>query len=403
MKTGDWRLVVCGVTHKTSTLEQRERLTLSRDDMAAANALFGSLAEVLESAIVSTCNRVEFYFVTGETEPFDVVAAFYKKFRDLDILPIKEVFRTKKGRHTGDHLFRVAAGIDSMVLGENEILGQLRNAYKSACAVKSAGKVIHSLFHQAFRVGKRVRTDTRIGEGACSVSTAVVEMLLDTMEALESPTVLFVGINHMIDLAAGRLKRRNHCRLLFANRTAEKASAYAAGKGSEGFGLDKLPDLMTEADIVVSCTSSSEPIITRQMMADVLARRPAGRLVIADMAVPRDVDIPKGWNPEVEVFDLEDIKKFSESRQQKRELAIPKAEEIIERRVDEFDYWYGHVLHEPIYNGQSGTIESLREEELAPILEKLQPELRDELNEATRRIVNRVLRVANRTAAKQPE
>jgi glutamyl-tRNA reductase len=102
-------------------------------------------------------------------------------------------------------------------------------------------------------------------------------------------------------------------------------------------------------------------------------------------------------------MDLEDIKKFSESRQQKRELAVPQAEEIIERRVDEFDYWYGHVLHEPIYNGQSGTIETLREEELGPILEKLQPELRNQINEATRRIVNRVLRITDRGSAKRPE
>ncbi|UCG52895.1 MAG: glutamyl-tRNA reductase [Candidatus Latescibacterota bacterium] len=404
MKTNSWKLVVCGITHKTSSLEQRETLQLGHEEMPRANAVFSSLPRVLESVIVSTCNRVEFYFVTGrQNDAIEIVAEFYQKLKGLDIQPYKELFLKRRGRHTADHLFRVAAGIDSMVLGENEILGQVREAYSSACAVKAAGKVVHRLFHQAFRVGKQVRTDTKIGKGACSVSTAAVDMIEDTLGSLERPVVLFVGINHMIDLAAGRLARTDNCRLMFANRTTDKAVEYAARFGSEGFGLERLPELMTKADVIVSCTSSPEPIVTRGMMTEVIASRSGRRLVIVDMAIPRDVDIPKNSDPSVQVFDLEDIKRFVKDRQQQRELAIPQVEDIIERRLDEFDYWYEHVLHEPLYNGRYGEVETLCQEELAPILDKLPPELRDELSQATRRIVDRVNRIVKRTDNQRSE
>jgi glutamyl-tRNA reductase len=404
MPAGSWRLVVCGTSHKTSSLEEREPLQLGAEEIPKANALFGGLPEVMESAIVSTCNRVEFYFVTArDRDPVDTIARFYHELKGLDIEPFRRLIQTKKGRHAADHLFRVAAGIDSMVVGENQIMGQVKDAYSSACSVKSAGKVVHRLFHQAFRVGKRVRTDTEVGKGACSVSTAAVEMLGEVLERHDTATLLLVGVNQMIRLAAKRLGQAEGHRLLFANRTAEKAAEFASGFGADGFGLDRLPELIAQADVIITCTSSPDPIISQSMMADALDRRQKSRLVIVDMAIPRDVDIPKDWDSSVEVMDLEDIKRFVDHRQHQRELAIPQAEEIIERRLDEFDYWYGHVLHEPIYNGRANAIDIIREEELAPILKKLPPELQNQLKQATRRIIDRVIKVASRSVAGRSE
>ncbi len=404
MKPGNWSLVVCGTNHNISSLEAREPLQISVEDLAEANALFGSLSGVMESAIVATCNRIEFYFVAPrQAEPFELIAEFYRKFRGLDAELSTDLFHTEKDKKAVRHMFRVTAGIDSMVLGENQIMGQVKDAYRSACAVKSAGKVIHRLFHQAFRIGKQVRTRTEVGSGACSISTAAVQMLDDTLRSAEHPTVLFIGINQMVKLAARRIASMNHCRLLFANRTREKAAAFAADFGAEGFGLEMLPDLLVQADVVFSCTSSTTPLIKKQMMADVVKRRDNRRLVITDIAIPRDVDIPDNWNPLVDIRGLENIKQYVKNRQQQRESAIPKAESIIEHRLGEFNYWYGHVLHEPIYNGKSNTIESLREEELAAILDKLPPELQNELNQATRRIVNRVIQIAQRETPKKSE
>jgi len=412
MKTGTWQLCLCGATHQSTSLEQREPLQLQGDDIARANALFGTIDGVMESAIVPTCNRVEFYFVAArDRDPFEIVSEFYSRFKDLDLKPYRNLFRVEKGKRAAEHLFRVSAGIESMVLGENQILGQVKSAYSSACAVKSAGKVIHRLFHQAFRVGKRVRSDTGIGQGACSVSTAAVEMLSDTVRSIERPMIVFVGINQMIQLAAKRMAQVDGARLSFANRTVAKARSFAAAVGgaeAAGHGLEELPDLMATADIVISCTSSPEPVITREMLANAAARRSGRPLTIVDLAIPRDVDVISGAPQRdrtamITVSDLEDVKRFVAARQQQRQEAIPRAEEIIERRLDEFDYWYGHVQHEPIYNGAKGTAESIMKEELAPIIEKLNPEMREELNRATRRLVERVAKVARQSSDDQPE
>ena len=290
-----------------------------------------------------------------------------------------------------------------MVLGENQIVGQLKNAYSSACAVKSAGKIIHRLFHQAFRVAKRVRTDTVIGKGACSVSTAAVEMLKEKLQAVTNPTVLFVGVNQTVGLAAQRVALLEGCRLVFANRTAGKAEAFAAEYGAEGFGLDELPALLARSDFVFSGTSAPGPIVGADAMKEVMRRRENRRLVVADMAIPRDFDVAKGLSPDLEINDLEDIKKFVSNSQYQRELAVPQAEEIIDCKLGEFGYWYDHVLHEPIYNGRSNTVETIREEELGPLLKKLSPELQNELNRATRRIVDRVIRIASRPAERRSD
>ena len=168
MAVGNWHLVVCGVNHHETSVERREPLQLGREDIASAHAQFSRMAGVKEATIVATCNRIEFYAVTDKTiDVFDLVARFYSRFRQFDLSAMRDDFYIRKNKHAVVHLFRVAAGIDSMVLGENQILGQLKEAYSSACAVKAAGKVLHRLFHQAFRVGKQVRTNTELGKGAC--------------------------------------------------------------------------------------------------------------------------------------------------------------------------------------------------------------------------------------------
>jgi glutamyl-tRNA reductase len=392
---------MCGVSHKTSSLEEREPLQLSGEEIAKANALFGSLSRVMESVIVATCNRIEFYFVTARVEdPFDIVAEFYREFKGEDISPHQELFQTRKGIHAADHLFQVAAGIDSMVLGENQILGQVKDAYSSACAVKSVGKVLHRLFHQAFRVGKQVRSDTEMGKGACSVSSAAVEMLRSKTKGVDRPSILFIGINQMIALAAGKLMNTHHSRFYFANRTVEKAIQFAEKFDGEGCGLERLSEILPTADIVISCTSSSEPVISRDLVEMSMEKRISGKQIVVDLAIPRDVDFPKGADPSMEICDLEDIKQFLRGQQELREKAIPRAQEIVEQRIAEFNYWFDHVKLEPIYNGTSTTYEEIRREELEPILDKLSPRLQEELRQATRRLVERIVQATTRNAPK---
>ncbi|MCP4676199.1 MAG: hypothetical protein GY854_11965, partial [Deltaproteobacteria bacterium] len=217
--------------------------------------------------------------------------------------------------------------------------------------------------------------------GTCSVSSSAVELLNSKIDTLTRPAILFIGVNQMIKLAASRIHLIDSPRFTFANRTEAKAVAFAEKFDGQGFGLDKLTELIAEADVVFTCTSSNEPIITRPMMDGALAGRRDKRLIVIDLAIPRDVDYPHDNNNTVEVYDLEDIKHFVKDQQKKREQAIPQAEEIIERKLTEFNYWWQHVKQEPLYNGQAGTIESIREEEIAPLLERIPSELKSELDQ----------------------
>lgn len=404
MKSANKRLVMCGVSHKTSTLEQREPLQINPDEIAHANAVLFGLPRVLESLILATCNRIEFYFVTDpDHEPFETVAEFYRQFRGRDITADAELFLVRKGGHAAEHLFQVAAGVDSMVLGENQIQGQIKDAYSSACAVKTAGKVIHRLFHQAFRVGKEVRSDTELGKGACSVSSAAVEMLRAELDEEARPSVLFVGVNQMIALAASRLNHLHHDKLMFANRTIEKAGELAAKYNGSNHGLAEIPQLLQQADVLVTCTSAPEPIIHRGMIDAAVDGNKERRLIVLDLAIPRDVDYPKDARPEVTVRDLEDIKAFASAQQARREAAMPHVEQIIAAKLIEFRYWWQHVKEEPLYNGKGTAIENIVAEEMAPLWPDCPVAVKNELSHITRRIIQRVAEATRNAGAEQQE
>ena len=400
MNSSSKRLVSCGITHKESTLEEREPLQIGHDELAAANVRFGAMPEVQESVVISTCNRIEFCFVTARNQdPFELVARFYRDFRGIEIEPSKEHFKVRVSTHAAKHVFEVAAGIDSMVVGETQIFGQLKEAYGSACAVKTAGKVIHRLFHQAFRVGKQVRTDTEMGKGACSVSSAAIEMLKTRVEEDSRPVVLFIGVNQMIKLAATRTRRIHHSHYMFANRTETKAAEFAKRFESRGYGLDRLPELLTEADVVISCTSSPEPIIDTALLNEAAEQREGRKLVVLDLAIPRDV-VFESDSDLIKVLDLEDIKDFVRTQRARREDAIPAAEEIVRQKVEEFNYWWRHVKEEPLYNGSADRIDSIIEDELAKVLTECPPELKEKLNLAARRIAERSMGAGGQTFGK---
>ena len=289
----------------------------------------------------------------------------------------------------------MAAGIDSMVLGENQILGQIKEAYSSACAVKAAGKIIHRLFHQAFRVGKIARTDTEMGRGVCSVSSAAVEMLSERLEKIENPRILFIGINQMISLAANGLRRLEYDNFVFANRTPQKAQEFASHYNATGYSLGDLPALIGDSDVIITCTGATEAIITEKMFSD----RQIKKMTIVDMAVPRDTEIEKNRYSLVEVLDLEDIKNFVKNQQAIREKAVPLVEQIIDRKLSEFIYWFDHVRYEVIYNGLHDAFENIRKDELKSVLEGLDPEQRTLVNQASKNLVNKLVQLKIRLSA----
>jgi len=392
MSSINWQLVVCGINHKTSTIEDREKLQIAKEKLAEANSLFGKLSDVREAAILSTCNRVEFYFVAVKyREPFEIVEEFYSQFNKQDISDLADKFYIKKNKHTADHQFRVAAGIDSMVLGENQIIGQMKDAYSSTCAVRTTGKIIHRLFHQSFRVGKLVRTDTEIGKGSCSISSAAVGLLKSRASDLNKPNFLFVGINQMISLAASNLIKDNYEKLVFINRTEQKAATFADKFGGVGYGLDRLEELLIEADVVITCTGATTPIISSDMLNRFTKKNPNKKIIIVDMAIPRDVEANKNSYPNITILDLEDIRQYVKIQQAIREKAIPQAEEIINRRLDEFDYWFKQVRQEPIYNGLGDAFNSIYKQEMGILFEDIEPNLRKQLEKAGKNMIKKML------------
>jgi glutamyl-tRNA reductase len=399
MATDNWHLCVCGLNHKTSTLSEREPLQIGPEDIARAHAEFAEIAGMREGVIVSTCNRDEFYSVMDKhLDPFGVVVEFYRKFRDIDISSLRDRFYIRLNEEAVLHLFRVTAGIDSMVIGENQIMGQVKDAYSSACKVKSTDKILHRLFHQAFRVGKQVRTDTEMGRGACSISGASMELLKTRRAIMNNAGVLFIGINRMISLAARHLARTEGITFTFANRTLEKAVQFGRKFHAPACSLEEIPNLLPKVDIIVSCTGADRPIITASTLSEFAVKHPEHRLIIIDMAIPRDVEYTKGSLRNIELFDLDDVDEYVHRQQDIRRNAIPDAEEIIKQKLSEFTYWFEHIRREPVYNGLERYFEDLRQEELAELLEGLDDTTRTRLDLASRRLVERLLFTKIRTS-----
>jgi glutamyl-tRNA reductase len=222
------------------------------------------------------------------------------------------------------------------------------------------------------------------------------------LETIDNPRFLMIGLNQMITLAVSRLKRRGYDRFLFANRTKQTAVDFASEHNAEGYGLDELPALLARADVVITCTASPHPIITDDTINDMVTRESGRHLVIADMAVPRDVEFKKE-HPGIVCYNLDDVKAHAESSRSSREEAVPDAEGLIERKLEQFMYWFNHVRHEPIYNGLAKTFEQIRHDELKRVMENLPPESRHTVDRATRRIVERIMQIKIRAAASPPK
>ena len=390
-------MVVVGVNHTTTTVEERRPLQIGPTRLAAYQARLFQSPGIMESAIVATCNRVEFYLVTANLEdPFELIQRLYADMGSPIRSEARSHFYILREEQTIEHLFRVAAGIDSMVLGENQILGQLKEAFSSACQLKTVGRILQRAFHQAFRVGKQIRHETEMGRGACSVSSAAVELLRSRIDEFRLPAVLFVGAGRMISLAASRISALPVGRLYFANRTRERAEALASAYGFEGHSLTDLPDLLVVADVVISCTGAEEQVIPTAML-DRVSRLRAGRpLLLIDLAMPNDVEYEPGRYKAITVCNLDDIQKFVGRNQDRREAEIPKAELLVEQRLAEYMYWYSHVHREAHREQLRSALERIRQQELERVLAKLPLELRTELTDASRNLVEKVLQVQAR-------
>ena len=332
-------IVLTGVSHKTAPVEVRECLALPKE--RGAEALRGLVdgRVVREGLIVSTCNRVEVLASVDESKLRDASA------RVLDFMSgARSVPRELLSKHTYTrndfeavrHVFRVASSLDSMVVGEPQILGQVRDAYTQAVEAGTAGRVLHRLMHHAFHTAKRVRSETGVASSAVSVSYAAVELGRKILETLEGRTVLLVGAGEMAELAARHLKNAGASRLLIANRTHETARQLAAEFDGEAVAFERLAAHLAEADIVICSTGARDFLITPELAARAREARRNAPTFYVDISVPRNVDPEVGKLGNLFVFDVDDLEAVVASNIREREREAERAELIVESEVMQF-------------------------------------------------------------------
>jgi len=332
-------IVLVGLNHKSAPVEVRERLALTEDACASGlrNLVDGEI--VREGLIVSTCNRVEVLAETGSERLNDTIERVNQFLTRADSLP-RSFFEAHLYQHTDDqairHLFRVTSSLDSMVVGEPQVLGQVRRAYSIALEAGTAGRILNRLVHHAFRVAKRVRNETGIGANAVSISYMAVELGRKIFDSLAGHTALLIGAGEMAELSARHLLNAGVTRVLLANRTEERAELLATELGGETVSFSRLPDYLAEADIIICSTAADQYVITEAMAREALSKRRNRPSFFIDISVPRNIDPAVGKIPNVFVFDIDDLESVISSNIREREREAERAELIVESEIMQF-------------------------------------------------------------------
>jgi glutamyl-tRNA reductase len=348
-------LLVIGASHKTASLALRERMSLPEGRAASLLGELVRAVEVHEAVAISTCNRTELYLVAND--PVDAESlALSALARQAGIRPTELLGNLYSLRATDAvrHLFNVAAGLDSMIIGESEIQGQVRRAYELALVEGTTGPITNRLFRDALGAGKRARTETGIGRSRISVSSVAVELAQQVLGELAARRVLVIGAGENGEVTARALADRGVHSIFVANRRYDRAIGLAQRFGGEAVRFDELPELLTQADIVVACTASPHQIVGREELALVVEERDGRPLLLIDIAVPRDIDPAVRGLPGITLYDMDDLQHAVARNMSGREAEAVKAGRLIEVEVERFARWLGSLEIVP-------TIAALRE------------------------------------------
>jgi glutamyl-tRNA reductase len=373
-------LLLVGGSFKAIPIELREKLAFDGPKLSAALSELATRFGC-ESTIVSTCNRVEIYVARAGatiTPSADLIAEFLAQFHHLDYEQIHAGLYAKTNQDAVHHLFRVASSLDSLIVGEGQIAGQVKKAYETAQTVGTAGVVMHSLFQQALNVAKRVRTQTGISLGHVSVSSVAVDYVREVHDHFEDKTILVIGAGKMGALTLKHLRALHPERILVTNRSPEKAQAIAQECGGTAIPWEQLDDALVESDIVLSTTGAPEPIMPRRRFGVILARRSRGTMVILDIAVPRDFDPRIHDGDRVCLFNVDDLKRIQEQTISERHQHIRPAEKIVEQEVKRFLSEWRRRKNGPIIAQLTQEFETQRKAILSDLFTRLNGKLSKE-------------------------
>jgi glutamyl-tRNA reductase len=384
------------VSHRTAPVDLRERLDFSSRDLGAAVEAVAARPSMAESVVLSTCNRSEIYVASEDpARSRDELVTFLSDYHHVPAHAFQPHLFALENSAAVAHLFRVAAGLDSLVVGEPQILGQVKDAYQSATNKRCVGPVLRHVFQWSFGVGKRVRTETALGEGAVSVSFAAVALARKIFGRLQGRRVLVVGAGEISSLTAQHLRAQGVGDIVITSRTYAHAETLAAEVGGMAVPWEGMITALGSAEIVITATGSPRPIITRAQLEAVQGRRARSNpLFIIDVAVPRDVDSAVGDIEQVFLYNIDDLQSIVEENLSRRAAEVERAESIVNEEVTKFMAWQRSRGAVPTVVALRQRFESIRRSELQRLegkLGALSPDARARVDEVTRLIVEKLL------------
>jgi len=389
------QLVLLGLSHKTTPVELRGRLAWAAGEIPGVLSALCSLPGIEESCLISTCNRTEFYLASEDGVPvLELVLRFWAEAKGVDPEELGPHTYSASDMAVVQHLFRVASGLDSMILGETQILGQVRDAWMLASEHGSLGKYLHALFNQAVACGKRVHSETAISQNAVSVSYAAVELAKKIFGSLKGVTVLIVGAGKMADLTARHLLDSGVREVLVCNRTYERAVELARQYSGRAVPWEDLGRSLGEAEVVISSTGAPGYVITLDLVREAMRHRRYRPLFIVDIAVPQDVEPAAGSVENVFLYNIDDLEQVVLANLEERKREAQKAERIVAEEVRGFQAWFRSQDAVPLIRSLREKAEEIRRKELERLFHRL-PGLTDREREiiagTTALIVNKIL------------
>ncbi|MGI0486064.1 glutamyl-tRNA reductase [Pantanalinema rosaneae CENA516] len=390
-------IVIVGLSHKTAPVEVREKLSIPETQCEKAIAQLCAYPHIEEVAILSTCNRLEIYIVTSETEQgIREVIQFLSDHSKLPIASLRPFLFMLLHQDAVMHLMRVAAGLDSLVLGEGQILAQVKQCHKLGQQYQGVGRILNQLLKQALTAGKRVRTETSIGTGAVSISSAAVELAQMKVQNLAACRVAIVGAGKMSRLLVQHLVSKGAVNISILNRSLNRAQELAKQFPTAELHLHPLEDMMqviAHADLVFTSTASTEPLLNRGNLEPVLIS--GQHLMLFDISVPRNVDADVNALPHVHVFNVDDLKAVvAQNHEARRQMAM-EAESLLEEEVETFETWWRSLETVSTISSLREKVETIRVQELEKALSRLGTEFAEKHQEViealTRGIVNKIL------------
>jgi len=361
-------LLLVGMSHRTASVELRERYAIE-DPRAVLSKLVAS-PEIDEAVLLSTCNRVELMVWTRESDAARLrLRSCFERDLAGDGAPVRaseldaSLYELADGAAVR-HVLRVACAIDSLVVGEPQILGQVKDAYRAAVACGACGPILGRLYSRAFATAKRVKNETRLAERPISVARVAVDLARQIFESLEDKSALLVGAGDMIELALDSLRRQGLGAVRVANRTPARAAALAARFGASAHGLDELPELLRRSDLVLTCIGGDRPLLGAALVRDALRERGHRPLFAIDIGVPRNVDPAVNELDNVYLYDLDDLSAVAESNARERQREVEQAEAIVLAEQQRFEGWLLALAAVPTIRALVSRAEQIRRSEL---------------------------------------